>query len=219
LVFPLIYNDSVTSTIFLLEDDADISELVRHHLNAAGFAVRSYSTATHILADAEKHPPVLFLLDIMVPGGDGFEVCRRIRQSSTLASTPLIFVTAKTAEADRVAGLELGADDYITKPFSPKELIARVKAVLRRFERPLPAVQVRIGDLEIDGVAMRVTLGGTPVETTATEFRLLQYRGSSRPRVYSRPDSGCGLAGYLVCDPAFRGCLYSAPAGKDRARS
>ena len=145
----LIYNERVNSTIFLVEDDADIADLMRHHLTAAGFGVRAYATSNHVLSDAERNTPALFLLDVMVPGGDGFDVCRRIREHGKLAMTPIIFVTAKTAEADRVAGLELGADDYITKPFSPKELVARVKAVLRRFERPLPSVQTKVGDLRL----------------------------------------------------------------------
>src|SRR5437016_141315 len=96
------------------------------------------------MAEAERHRPALFLLDIMVPGSDGLELCRRIRQASSLAMTPIIFLTAKTGEADRILGLELGGDDYIPKPFSPRELVARVKAVLRRFERPLSPTPIRI---------------------------------------------------------------------------
>src|ERR1017187_4840531 len=131
------YNTAVKQTIFAVEDDTDISRLVRHHLEGAGYAVRTFATTTGVIADAEKQTPALFLLDIMVPGGDGLELCRRIRQNTTLAMTPVIFLTAKVSEADRVIGLELGADDYIPKPFSPRELVARVRAVLRRFERPL----------------------------------------------------------------------------------
>ena len=125
-------------TIYVVEDDPDISRLVRHHLEGAGFNVRLYSTGNLVVVDAERQRPSLFLLDIMVPGKDGLELCRQIRQSVALASVPVIFLTAKSGEADRVLGLELGADDYIPKPFSPRELVARVKAVLRRFERPLP---------------------------------------------------------------------------------
>jgi two-component system phosphate regulon response regulator PhoB len=202
----LIYNERVNSTIFLVEDDADIADLMRHHLTAAGFGVRPYATANHVLADAERNPPALFLLDIMVPGGDGFDVCRRIREHGKLAMVPIIFVTAKTAEADRVAGLELGADDYITKPFSPKELVARVKAVLRRFERPLPSVQTNVGELEIDGSAMHVKVRGTLIETTATEFRLLQYLATHPGRVFTRDQ---------ILDAVWRDTSFVTPRSVD----
>ena len=124
-------------TIFAVEDDADISRLVRHHLEAAGYGVRAFPGTTGVIAEAEKQLPSLFLLDIMLPGADGLDLCRRIRRTPALAMTPVIFLTAKATESDRVVGLELGADDYIPKPFSPRELVARVRAVLRRFERPL----------------------------------------------------------------------------------
>ena len=114
----------------------------------------------------------LFVLDIMVPGKDGLELCRQIRQTQSLAPIPVIFLTAKSGEADRILGLELGADDYIPKPFSPRELVARVKAVLRRFERPLSQAPVKIGDIEIDPGAMTLTVAANLVTTTATEFRL-----------------------------------------------
>src|SRR3954463_584564 len=126
----------LSQTVFVLEDDTDISRLVQHHLEAAGFAVRVYGTPANIVADAERQAPALFLLDIMVPGGDGLDVCRRLRSHSALSTVPIIFLTARAGENDRVLGLELGADDYITKPFATREMVARVKAVLRRFERP-----------------------------------------------------------------------------------
>jgi len=174
------------STIFVLEDDADIARLVQHHLNAAGYATRWFSTPSQLLSQAEKLPPAMFLLDVMVPGGDGFDVCRRIRESQVLARVPVIFLTAKTAESERVVGFELGADDYVTKPFSPRELVARVKAVLRRFDSPLAAAIVRAGDLEIDTAAMMVTVRGAAVTMTATEFRLLEYLARHVGRVFTR---------------------------------
>jgi DNA-binding response OmpR family regulator len=204
LVF--IYNEPVSSTIFLVEDDADIADLMRHHLTAAGFGVRAYAGASHVLADAERNPPHLFLLDVMLPGGDGFDLCRRIRQHNKLAAIPIIFVTAKGGEADRVAGLELGADDYITKPFSPKELIARVRAVLRRFERPLPSVQIHAGELEIDGAAMHVRVRGSLIETTATEFRLLQYLATHPGRVFTRDQ---------ILDAVWRDTAFVTPRSVD----
>ena len=148
------YNIPVKPSIFVVEDDPDISRLVRHHLENEGFVVRVYPTGTTVLADAGRQRPALFVLDIMVPGKDGLEICRTIRQTQGLSAVPVIFLTAKSSEADRVLGLELGADDYIAKPFSPRELVARVKAVLRRFERPLPPSPMKVGDIEIDPSAM-----------------------------------------------------------------
>jgi DNA-binding response OmpR family regulator len=176
----------VKQTILLVEDDPDITRLVRHHLEAAGFALRTYSTAAHVLAEAQKQAPALFLLDIMVPGGDGLELCRQIRHSPKLAGVPVIFLTAKSGEADRVLGLELGADDYVSKPFSPRELVARVKAVLRRFERPLAPAVLKVGDIEIDTGAMVLSVRGKPVTTTATEFRLLDHLARHPGRVFTR---------------------------------
>src|SRR5207302_10967247 len=161
--------------ISVVEDDPDISRLVRHHLEGAGFAVKLYPAGNTVLTEAERLRPALFLLDIMVPGKDGLELCRQIRQTQALAMIPVIFLTAKNSEADRVLGLELGADDYIPKPFSPRELVARVTAVLRRFERPLPPSPLTIGELEIDPSAMTLTVRGQAVPTTATDFRLLDY--------------------------------------------
>src|SRR5262249_10319868 len=141
--------------IFVVEDDLDIARLVRHHLEGAGFQVRGYTTTTGVFGDAQKERPCLLLLDIMVPGGDGLDLCRQVRQSGApLAATPIVFLTAKTAEADRILGLETGADDYITKPFSPRELLARIRAVLRRCETPLAPASIVAGDLEIDAEAM-----------------------------------------------------------------
>lgn len=172
--------------IFVVEDDSDIARLVRHHLEGAGYGVRAFATIPPVMMEAEKSRPALFLLDIMVPGGDGLELCRRIRGSEALAATPIIFLTAKTAEADRVLGLELGADDYVTKPFSPRELVARVKAVLRRFDPPLAPAVHEVGDIRIDSGAGTLTVRGELVSTTATEFRLLDYLARHAGRVFSR---------------------------------
>jgi len=173
--------------LFVVEDDADIARLVRHHLEAAGFRVRVYATTHAVLADALKERPALLLLDIMVPGGDGIELCRQIRQSGeALRGMPIVFMTARTSEADRIRGLEIGADDYITKPFSPRELVARVKAVLRRCEAPPAPAVVRAGDLEIDALAMVLTVRGAVITATATEFRLLHYLARHAGRVFTR---------------------------------
>ncbi|MGC9292842.1 MAG: winged helix-turn-helix domain-containing protein [Acidobacteriaceae bacterium] len=173
-------------TIFVLEDDTDISRLVQHNLEVAGFSVRTFVTTAAVLADAERKAPDLFLLDIMVPGGDGLDLCRSIRRNPELSSTPVIFLTARTSESDRVLGLELGADDYISKPFSPREMVARVKAVLRRFERPTTPTQLRFDDIEIDANAMQLKIRGELMATTATEFRLLDYLARHPGRVFSR---------------------------------
>ncbi len=176
----------MSQIVFVLEDDTDISRLVQHHLEAAGFAVRVYGTPTNLVADAERQSPALFLLDIMVPGGDGLDVCRRLRNHSALSTTPIIFLTARAGENDRVLGLELGADDYITKPFATRELVARVKAVLRRFERPSTPSIISYEEIVIDAGAMQLKVKGELTTTTATEFRLLDYLARHPGRVFSR---------------------------------
>jgi DNA-binding response OmpR family regulator len=169
----------VRQRIFVVEDDPDIAGLLRHHLEMGGFSVQVFAAGHSLIASATKEPPALF-------GRDGFELCRDIRRSAALAGIPIIFVTAKGSEADRVLGLELGADDYVTKPFSPREVVARVKAVLRRFERPLARTRIEVGDLVIDPGAMTVEVRGGAVSTTATEFRLLDYFARHPGRVFSR---------------------------------
>jgi DNA-binding response OmpR family regulator len=179
----------VSQTVFVLEDDADISRLLQYQLERAGFSVRLYPAMQSILQDAEKSRPALFLLDVMVPGGDGMDLCRRLRQNAHLSTVPIIFLTARAAENDRVLGLELGADDYITKPFGTRELIARVRAVLRRFDRPDGGGNLStlsIEDLRIDGSAMQLSVRDEVVPTTATEFRLLDYLARHPGRVFSR---------------------------------
>jgi two-component system phosphate regulon response regulator PhoB len=182
----------LSQTIFVLEDDADISRLVQYHLESAGFTVRPYLAINQILTDAERQPPALFLLDIMVPGGDGLDLCRRLRLNPTLSIVPIIFLTARAAENDRVHGLEMGADDYITKPFATRELVARVKAVLRRFERPSSPSLLKFENVEIDAGAMQLRVNGELVTTTATEFRLLDYlaRGESSAATICSTPSG-----------------------------
>ena len=176
----------MSQTVFVLEDDTDISRLIQHHLEASGFSVRAFFTPANLVSDAERQPPVLFLLDIMVPGGDGLDVCRRLRSHAALSTIPIIFLTARAGENDRVLGLELGADDYITKPFSTREMLARVKAVLRRFERPSTPSVVTFDDVVIDANAMQLKVRGELTTTTATEFRLLDYLARHPGRVFSR---------------------------------
>ena len=193
-------------TIFVVEDDADISRLVKHHLETAGYLVRIFPSVAGVLAQAERETPALFVLDIMVPGGDGLDLCRRIRQSSRVGSVPVIFLTARSAEADRIIGLELGADDYVTKPFSPRELVARTRAVLRRFERPLAPAMTKVGEVEIDSGAMTLTVSGKSITTTATEFRLLDYLARHTGRVFTRDQ---------LLDAVWRDTSYVTPRSVD----
>jgi DNA-binding response OmpR family regulator len=196
----------VKPSISVVEDDLDISHLVRHHLEAEGFAVKLFFTGNTVIAESEWQPPALFILDILVPGEDGLELCRQIRQIRALAATPVIFLTAKSGEADRILGLELGADDYITKPFSPRELVARVKAVLRRFECPLSNAPVKIGDIEIDPSAMTLTVRDSLVTTTATEFRLLDHFARHIGHALSRDQ---------LLDSVWRDPAYVTPRSVD----
>jgi len=173
--------------VFVVEDEEDIARLISHNLQAAGFEVRSFVNGGSVLSEAVREMPSLFVLDIMLPGADGFELCRQIRQTPLLSVTPIIFLTAKTAEADRVKGLEMGGDDYITKPFSPRELVARVRSILRGARQtPVTPEVLRVDDLEIDSSSMTVQARGRAVLTTVREFRLLEYLATHRGRVFTR---------------------------------
>jgi len=179
--------DSIRPVIFVVEDDEDIARLISHNLQAAGFEVQSFVSGASVLTEAARELPSLILLDIMLPGTDGFELCRQIRQTPALSTVPIIFLTAKTSEADRVKGLELGGDDYITKPFSPRELVARIRSVLRGLgQTPTPTEVLRLGGLQIDVSSMTVQAQGRNVMTTVREFRLLEYLAAHRGRVLTR---------------------------------
>jgi DNA-binding response OmpR family regulator len=183
---PVCHNVFVSELVFLLEDDRDISRLVCHHLDVAGYTVQAFASAATFVSEAQRQRPVVCVLDIMVPGGNGIDVCKAIRRSGEISAMPIVFLTAKGSESDKVLGLELGADDYVVKPFSPRELIARIKAVLRRFERPLAKSPVTVGDIQLQPESVAVTVRGNPVEMTATEFRLLEFFTRNLGRVYSR---------------------------------
>jgi two-component system phosphate regulon response regulator PhoB len=192
-------------TIIVLEDDPDIANLVRHHLQQAGFTVLLSASGDKLLPLARANTPALFMLDVMVPGANGFDVCRQIRESKDLAKVPVIFLTAKTGEEDRVRGLDLGADDYITKPFSTRELLARVRAVLRRFEQPL-AGSIITPDFELNTEALTLTVRGEPVEVTATEFRLLHFLATHPGRVFTRDQ---------ILDAVWRDVSFVTPRSVD----
>ena len=175
--------------IVIIEDEPDILEVLSYNLKREGFDVFTATNGTLGLSLAEKVSPDLLLLDLMLPGLDGIEICSSIKKNPATQNTLIIMVTAKGEESDIVLGLGVGADDYITKPFSPKELVARVKAVLRRGQLvdTVPTTEkVRVGDLAIDTSKYEVTIGGKEVRLTATEFRLLHYLASNPGRVFSR---------------------------------
>ena len=161
----------VGKLILVVDDDRSVVDVAKAALEAEGFQVESASNGTEALDKFRLFKPSLIVLDIMLPGLDGLEVCRRIRAES---DTPIIMLTAKGEDVDKIVGLELGADDYVTKPFNPRELVARVKAVLRRYEKGLePARVVRLGDLVIDPASREVTLKGNRLELRRKEFDLL----------------------------------------------
>ena len=195
----------VKPTVIVLEDDADISKLVSYQLQQAGFGVHVSASGEKVLPLARQHPPALFILDIMVPGNNGFEVCRHIRESRDLARVPVIFLTARSSEEDRVRGLDLGADDYISKPFSPRELVARVRAVLRRFEQNI-TTSITTADFELNCDSMTLTVRGQPVDITATEFRLLHFLASHAGKVFTRDQ---------VLDAVWRDMSFVTPRSVD----
>jgi DNA-binding response OmpR family regulator len=172
--------------VYVVEDDADIARLVQHQLELNRYKARVFSSGSFMLQDATRELPHLFVLDIMLPGADGLELCRQIRRHPLLGGTPVIFMTAKTTEADRVRGLDLGADDYISKPFSPRELMARVRAVLRRAQLPPSASVLKLGEVEIDSQAMTLQVRNQQVPITAREFRLLDFMARNAGRVFTR---------------------------------
>jgi len=175
--------------VLVVEDDSPIRELLSFHLERAGMAVRALPTAREAMETVRSWRPEVVLLDLMLPDGSGLDLCRQIRESGDPAPLPgLIMVTALNEESDRVVGLEMGADDYITKPFSPRELVARVRAVLRRRQpEPGAAPARRIGQLSVDPERLRVMVGERPVEAlTPTEFRILAALFDAGGRVLSR---------------------------------
>ncbi|HEY7116595.1 MAG TPA: response regulator transcription factor [Tepidisphaeraceae bacterium] len=176
-------------TILIIDDEKDLIELVRYNLEKDGYDAIAAADGHSGLEIAQKHKLDLIVLDLMMPGMDGLEVCRRLRADGRTARTPIIMLTAKATEADRIVGLELGADDYVTKPFSPRELVARVKAILRRTTTASePQQLIRHGDLLIDVARHEVAYGGKSVSLTATEFRILHFLASKPGRVLSRDD-------------------------------
>jgi two-component system phosphate regulon response regulator PhoB len=173
--------------ILVVDDEPDAVELIAFNLKNAGFDVISADDGAEALQKAKSALPALIILDVMLPELDGMEVCKQLRRGPETAKIPIIMLTAKAAEIDRVLGLELGADDYVTKPFSPRELVLRVKNMLRRGQpTEEKAEQLRAGDLLIDLPRHQVTVKGKRVDLTATEFKLLTVLAQRRGRVQSR---------------------------------
>jgi two-component system, OmpR family, alkaline phosphatase synthesis response regulator PhoP len=173
------------SRILVVEDDTDIAELIAHYLTNAGHQVHRLGSGADVMPRLQRDPVDLVILDLMLPGLDGLRVCEAMRQDPATAVIPVIMLTARGEESDRVSGLERGADDYVTKPFSPKELTARVAALLRRAGRP-PIGAIRFGPITVDPDRHHVLLDGEEVKLTAKEFLLLQYLLQHRGRVLSR---------------------------------
>ena len=172
--------------VLLVEDDAALAELVSWHLEREDFEVEHTGDGDEAILLARETPPDLVLLDWMIEGVSGIEVCRRLRRLPDTANVPIIMLTARGEEEDRVRGLETGADDYITKPFSPRELLARVGAVLRRVRPGLAGERLAYADIEMDTASHRVRRGGSPVMLGPTEFRLLKHFLEHPGRVFSR---------------------------------
>jgi DNA-binding response OmpR family regulator len=173
--------------ILVAEDDPDIASLLAHYLQKAGFEADIVSAGKDVLPRVRKLQPDLLLLDLMMPGQDGLEVCRAMRADDNTAAIPIIMVTAKGEESDRIVGLELGADDYITKPFSPGEVVARVRALLRRANRPAGSdSKLTYGPISVDVDRHIVRIDKNEIQLTAKEFLLLQYLMQHRGRVLSR---------------------------------
>jgi two-component system alkaline phosphatase synthesis response regulator PhoP len=173
--------------IFVVEDDRDIADLIVHYFEKAGWEPTVFTSGTDAVSAARQHVPDCIVLDLMLPGMDGLEVCRALRGEASTALVPIIMLTARAEETDRIVGLEIGADDYIAKPFSPNELVARVRALLRRAQRPTaPEALIRVGGVTMDLARHTVTDAGREVKLTAKEFMLLQYLLQHRGRVVSR---------------------------------
>lgn len=178
---------TLRARVLVIEDDKDIVELVRYNLEKEGYQITACGDGATGLAQTRKSPPDLLLLDLMLPKLSGLEICKEIRRDERLARLPILMLTARGEEADRVVGLELGADDYVTKPFSPRELAARIKALLRRVQPPgEDAKLLEVGALRVDPISYRAQREGKTLPLSTLEFRLLYYLASRPNRVFSR---------------------------------
>ncbi len=174
--------------ILVVDDEPDVTDLVAYHLKARGFHVETLNEATASISKARGYNPDLIILDIMMPHLSGIQICRILKTDNKLARIPLIFLTAKSEPHDRIEGLETGADDYLGKPFSPKELVLRVESILRRAAAPQQpaATKIQIGDITLDSDTHRVAVRGELIDLTATEFKLLRLLMERQGRVQTR---------------------------------
>ncbi|MCX7711218.1 MAG: response regulator transcription factor [Clostridia bacterium] len=174
--------------IFAVEDELHIQQLIKYNLESAGYRVFTFESGESLLKEVKNTIPDLFILDIMLPGIDGLEICRQLRQNPRTKTVPVIMLTAKSEEFDKVLGLELGADDYMTKPFSVRELVARVKAMFRRMTNAAPTESeiITFGDITIDCTRREVTKGETLLELPLKEFELLKLLILNKGKVLSR---------------------------------
>ncbi len=176
----------MTTSILIVEDEAAIREMVRFALERVGFACREAADSERALVVIADRCPDLALIDWMLPGMSGIDLARRLKREAATKELPLIMLTARGEEDDRIRGLEVGADDYITKPFSPRELVARIKAVMRRYQPHSGDAPITVNDLSLDTTGHRVTVGDQVLEMGPTEFRLLLFFMTHAERVYSR---------------------------------
>jgi phosphate regulon transcriptional regulator PhoB len=190
----------VPADVLIVEDEPDIRNLLVHHLTRDGFRCRTAATGLDALARVRAVPPDLVVLDLMLPEMTGLEVCRRLRADPATAAVPIIMLTAKADEVDRIVGLEMGADDYVPKPFSPKELVARVRAVLRRVHPGEAARPLTVGTVSLDPARHLVTIASRPVELTPKEFDLLHALLEAGGRVLSREHLLNRVWGYARAD-------------------
>lgn len=176
-------------SVVLVEDERDIADLLRHHLTREGCRVRWYGDGRLALAGIEREPPEAMILDLMLPGIDGLEVCRQLRRNPATARVPIIILTARGDDADHVAGLEVGADDYVTKPVSPRVLIARLRALFRRASgESEPSEVIQIDEVRVDSGRHEVTVDGRAIHLTHKEFQILQFLAARPGRVRSRSE-------------------------------
>ena len=177
--------------ILVVDDDREIARLLRSYLEQAGYSVKVAHRGEEALHTLRRERPDLLLLDLMLPDRDGWDLTRHIRADENLATLPIIMITARVEDTDKILGLELGADDYITKPFNPREVVARVRAMLRRIQRPARSAGtpvLEVGDLRMDVARREVTLGGQPLELTRTEFNLLRVLMAHPGYVFTRSE-------------------------------
>ncbi len=207
--------------ILIVEDDRDIVEMVKYNLKEEGFETVAAFDGEQGIELARKERPDLIILDLMLPVIDGFEVCRIIKKDRLTADIPIIILSAKSQETDKVVGLELGADDYVTKPFSPRELIARIRAILRRGREHQLGKKIERGDIVIDGARHKVTVRGEEISLTFTEFKLLEVMARRPGLVLSRNQILDAVSGddAIVCDRTVDAHIKSLRQKLGKAKS